>query len=324
MSKFLIKALAFIFTIMCLLFGLDFFITTGLKKNTSNVYIDWNRIFNGEIRSNLIINGSSIAEVQISPYILDSILAVNSYNFGMSGFSFFMQRARYDIYLAHNSTPEIIIQIVGDATLQKEDGLFQIEQFLPYMGDSIIQKATQNYKGFAYWDYHIPFLRYAGRTNTIVKGFASYFNIELLKSRKYKGYACNDFKWDNNFESFKKLYPTGTRMGINNSYLTSLQNFVKEESQKGTIVILVFPPTYFELKKYILNRDELISTYKSITDENNILFLDYSQSIFSKNRNYFYNATHLNKLGSELFSRKLALDIKALIRRPINLVPSNP
>jgi hypothetical protein len=294
-----------------IIYGFDFIITKGLRKDKSNVFVDWNRIFNGEIKSNLIINGSSIAEVQLSPYLIDSILKVNSYNLGMSGYSFLMQKARFDIYLEHNPTPEIIIQIVGDATLHKNDGMFQIDQFLPYLEDSIIRKTTQEYEGFNYWDYHLPFYRYFGRTNTILKGLSSFFNVEILKSIKYKGYASNDFKWDNNFDLFKESNPMGKRIEITDTVLDLFQNFIKVESQKGRYVIIVFPPTYNELKKYILNRDELIATYKSIADENNVLFLDYSESTFSKNRDYFYNASHLNRTGSELFTQKLASDIKA-------------
>ena len=313
MSRFLIKTVTFILFSLCLLYSFDYIITKGLRKNKSNVFVDWNRIFNGEIKSNLIINGSSIAEIQISPCILDSVLKVDSYNFGMSGFSFYMQKARYDIFLEHNAAPEIIIQIVGDATLHKEDGMFQIDQFLPYLDDSIILKTTHDYKDLNYLDYHLPFIRYFGKTNTIFKGLASFFNIELIKSIKYKGYASNDLKWDNNFEKFKKINQEGKKMEITGTYLTLFKKFVQEESQKGRCVIIVFPPTYYLLKNYILNRDELIATYKSIANENNLLFLDYSQSEFSINRDYFYNATHLNRKGSELFSRKLASDIKKQI-----------
>jgi hypothetical protein len=84
MFKFIKESILLLTVLLITLYIADFVTTKGLKKNTSNVYIDWNKIYDGEIDANLIINGSSISEVQISPIILDSILNVSSYNFGMS------------------------------------------------------------------------------------------------------------------------------------------------------------------------------------------------------------------------------------------------
>ena len=92
-----------------------------------------------------------------------------------------MQKARYDIYIEHNPALEIIIQIVGDGTLHIDDGMFHLGQFLPYLEDSIIKKTTQVYKVLNFGDYHLPFYRYFGRTNTIVKGLSSFFNVEFYK-----------------------------------------------------------------------------------------------------------------------------------------------
>lgn len=295
------------------LFALDKVITAGLKKNTSNVFVDWNRIFNGEIDADLVINGSSIAELQISPKILDSILDVQSYNFGMSGFSFLMQKARYDVFSKNNDEPKIIVQIVGDGTLKKKEGLFRLPQFLPYLNDSIIRSTTKKYKGLSYLDYHMPLVRYSGESETVIKGVASFLHYEPLSTKKFKGYASNDIPWDNNFEEFVKDHPNGMEMHVSNYIKNLFEDFIKKEKQRGSKVFIIFPPTYYELENYILNRKELLDFYTSISKKYKVPFLDYSKSDFTKRKELFYNATHLNKKGAELFSTKLAADIKRIL-----------
>jgi hypothetical protein len=41
-----------------------------------------------------------------------------------------------------------------------------------------------------------------------------------------------------------------------------------------------------------------------------IPYLDYSNDTMSFNKVYFYNSTHMNIRGAELFSKKLVMDLK--------------
>jgi hypothetical protein len=52
--------------------------------------------------------------------------------------------------------------------------------------------------------------------------------------------------------------------------------------------------------------------YDSIACEFHIPILDYSDIPMCYDTAYFYNATHLNKTGAELFTTKLAHDIDSI------------
>jgi lysophospholipase L1-like esterase len=60
------------------------------------------------------------------------------------------------------------------------------------------------------------------------------------------------------------------------------------------------------------NVDEMYKMYESIATEFNIPILDYSYDLMCDDTTYFYNGTHLNKLGAEVFTTKLAHDIDSL------------
>ena len=78
MKKFI--TIIIIFTLPIILFSalIDYSITTGLRKTEKREYKDWNKLLNGEINSDLLIQGSSRAWVHVSPKIIDSVLNTNS------------------------------------------------------------------------------------------------------------------------------------------------------------------------------------------------------------------------------------------------------
>jgi len=313
MKKFLIKLSIFILLTLIVFYSTDVIITKGLKKNNSDMFIDWNRIYAGKINADLIINGSSKAMSNISPMILDTLLDVNSYNLGIDGHDFFMQKYKYDIYSNYNNSPNIIIQIVSNGTLNKRNDLYDMAQFLPYLEDSIMQNVTEEYEGLSYLDYSIPLIRYFGYPTIAIKGASSYFQVDVVqKSAKYKGYLSVDREWDSSFDDFVRLNPNGIILDITDVSLQLFKLFIKEQKQKGVTIILVYPPTYIESQKYITNRNDIIDTYRSIASENNLLFLDYSNLFITKNKEFFYNSQHLNKKGTSLFTQILASDIKSL------------
>jgi lysophospholipase L1-like esterase len=57
-----------------------------------------------------------------------------------------------------------------------------------------------------------------------------------------------------------------------------------------------------------------MDTLKSIATRFSIPYLDYSPDSLMYHKELFYNTTHLNKKGAEIFTRQLAADLKNLIK----------
>lgn len=311
MKRFLLKVGILVILLISLFYTLEQLITQGLKKSTSSIFIDWNRIYQGSIQADLIINGSSKAFVHISPKILDSILQLSSYNLGIDGHDFYMQHCKYSTYEHYNKKPKLILQVISHSTLNKREDLFEIEQFLPYLDDSIMQQTTKDYIGLNNFDYWLPFVRYFGHRNIIKEGLLSYFNFPIDQGRyKYKGYAPNDFKWDNSFERFVKYFPKGKTIELSDVSIQKFRQFIEQQKNKNIPVVLVYPPTYYPSQQYINNRAEIMALYQTIAEEYQLLLLDYSQLPLTKEKTFFYNSQHLNQQGSEIFSQQLAKDLQ--------------
>lgn len=314
MKLFFKKGMKFLIPFFSFLLILEFIVTIGLRKSEYNEYRDWNLIFDSQIDADVIIQGNSRAWVQISPYILDSILSVNSYNFGIDGHNFLMQYCRYKIYRSRNPKPKAIIQIIGLATLQQREDLYNAQQFLPFIWNKRIRCCTKKYIGFDFLDYHIPAYRYfkPNYQKHMLIGIKEFFNIEHFVNTRYKGFRSRPLEWDSSFYDFKRNYPSGVEFNFNQKAISLMDTFLKECEKDDIRVFLVYSPEYIEAQKLITNRDELFVELEKFARYENVYLLNYSKDSISYSKKYFYNSQHLNRKGAELFSKKLSNDLKRM------------
>ena len=318
MKKFVINLLIFSALSFSILLVLDKIITIGLKNSNAPVYENLTTIHKGKINSDLIINGSSKALVQVSTYIIDSLLNVNSYNFGMNGINFELQYLVNQLYRIHNPKPNYIIQVVSHGTFKLNKNLHEYKRFAPYLNDSLVKQITNRLNGFSFADHHLPFIRYSGFSVEILNGISNYFGVKLPTDRslRHNGYIPSNKHWDNSFDSFKEEYPNGQVINIDSSIVSLFNKYIEDCLRDSIYIILIYPPTYHESHRYIKNRNEIISLFESIANKNQIPFLDYSEDTLSYSQQYFYNSQHLNKNGAELFTEKICTNIKNRIIVP--------
>ena len=314
MKKTLINLLIFLCIETPVLYLFQYFIETGLRKSKSEYFVDWNRIYQSKINADLIINGSSRAFRMVDPKIMDSVLHVNSYNLGMNGWTFGMQYARFKIYLQHNSKPKYVIQNIDLSIFEKRKDLRYHLQFLPYLSDSIILNNTNQYEGrFTFPELYFPMFKYNNKSDIIMDGVLSYFG-KGQKSPKYKGYLPKETPFDEkNWADTKKSIPNGKLDTFEDETKHQILEYIKFCKQNDIKLIFEFAPFYQPLFLLNLNRNDVLDTIKKYARDNDIPFLDYSQDTLGNSKQYFYNAFHLNKKGSEIFTSMLANDVKAYL-----------
>lgn len=312
MKLFFQKLIIFCIPLALFSYPLDLCISNYLKK--SNAYYGefevWNDIYQSNIDSELAIYGSSRAWVDINPKILEDSLDLKTYNFGIDGHNFELQYLRHKEFLKHNPPPKIILLTVEFSSLQKRKELYLNEQFLPYMlWNNNIHQFTKSYNGFDPVDYKIPLIRYIGRPSVLKKAFGQAFSKSIPAPFRTKGYKGINKVWSNELENAKSKLGS-YQIQTDASVLVLFERFLKECNDNSIKVILIYTPEYIEGQKFIKNRQEFISKLNNYSKEYNIRFLDYSLDSICFDKKYFYNATHLNKMGSELFSRNLAKDLE--------------
>lgn len=304
MKKFLVKLLLFLSPIFLLGYFFDVWISTNLKKSTTfaqEEYSTWNDIYGENINSDLLIFGSSRAWKHIDPTMISDSLGITAYNLGIDGHNFWLQNLRYRELLKNNKRPKLIVFSLDYYTLKKNKELYNFEQFLPYMlWNQEVKEATICYTGFSAKDYEIPLLRYYGKYPTIIAA-ASYSGNAVTR---VKGYHSRDQVWNSDFDNAKSSMKS-LEIKLDKPTIVLFENFLKECKANNIKLIFVYTPEYIEGQKFVSNRPQIMELYKNYSEEYQIPFYDFSNDSISYQKKYFYNASHLNKVGSQLFTKKL-------------------
>jgi len=314
MKKLLYKIIVLIIPFICIAFISQPFIDNALKQtNGSYNYKEWNDIFESNIHADLIIQGSSRAWVHFSPRILDSALAINTYNLGIDGYGFHMQYYRFLLYMKYNKKPPYIIQSLDYSTLDTMAGLYMYKQFIPYLDEELVRKAVIHYDGLDAKDFYVPLYKYIHNIDLFCCAIKSLRGDSFPSNGKYKGFQAQDRTWDTSFLQFKKSHPYGYATAVDTMTLRLFDDFVTYCVHNNIQLIFVNTPAYFEVNRMLTNRNAIDSIYLSYSKKYRIPYLDYSHNSICFDTSNFYNSHHLNAKGVITFNAILLKDLKKIL-----------
>ena len=322
MKRFLSKTFLFVVIFISLAFILQIIIDRGLRNYDNDMYINWNRIFRGQINSDIVILGSSRATQHFNPKIIEKQVGFSCYNLGIVAGTIILEEAKWETSLRYNKTPKILIQNVDIFFLCPGEKIAFKEQFLPYLAEPTIYQNLVKIDDGIIVENIIPLYKYRGLREIVFQGLGSFFN--LIKKPVpalndfYKGYYSLIEKWNGDFEKFNvknnRLEFSWQEMQLGINYLESL---IKRCEERNIEIILVQSPMYYELQNMMPQKDSITSLFSGVAIKNSIQFWNYLDDSLCYNKEYFYNSTHLNAIGAEIFSKHLALDIN-------NFIDKNP
>ena len=229
----------------------------------------------------------------------------------MDGASFEVQYERLNIYLKHNKKPKYIIQEVSPGTtFSLAEELPHYQQFLPYIDDEDMWiMVKHHYPTTNFMDRYFPLYKYNNELQLVKEGVDCYSG-KIQKSAKYKGYQGMNKSWDASFYQFKKNHPNGITFKADSAAVALFNTYLDFCKQNDIQVILVNPPSYFEARNYITNYIETQTLIAEISTKNKVPLINYENDSICYDRTLFYNTQHMNKTGAELFTQKLASDLR--------------
>lgn len=313
MKKFLLKIVYFFLPLVILSYPCDYGISYFLSESNQSPgeFEVWNDIYNSNANFDIAIYGSSRAWVHIDPKIISDSLNFTAYNFGIDGHNFRLQYLRHLELIKYNKKPKTIILGVDIFSLQKTTGLYNSDQFLPYMlWNSNIMDFTYSYIAYDEIDFYLPLVRYAGRSEALTTSIKMVIKGAPDNHYRNNGFLGMDKVWNTDFEEAKAIH-TSYKIDIHQDSIELLETFINECRIMGIELILVYTPEYIEGQSFVSNRDEVIDIFENFSKQYNLAFYDYSNDSISWDKSLFYNVSHLNKTGAEIFTRKFASDLKA-------------
>lgn len=309
MRRFLLKLSITTAVLLTLAYGLDALITHNLRHSDARMFHTYNAIYNENLQCDALIMGSSRGQVQYSSSIIDSIAGLNCYNISVDGRCIDAEVTIYNFYRRHCPKPKLIIQNIDWGTLLMSNG-YEREQYLPYLrSDKLLYKEIKDREEFTWADYYIPLLRYAGYHETIKEGLGLPAKMARAKNID-KGFIATDKAWDG--AAFRQIDTLG--INVNPEAIEIFDRYLAQCQSEGIQVVMVYAPFYIgATRKMGPAADTMFALYQSFADRYGCQILNYTYDSISYDTLNFYNASHLNRRGAELFSTKLAHDLKELL-----------
>lgn len=311
------KIIKYVFISLISLFFLliivDAYYSNQLKKKAlfSGEVQEWEFIRSGKAKVDLAVFGSSRVFIHINPQILEKELKQSVHNFGLNGSKFKMQFYRFNLYLKHNPKPKTVVWNLDTFSFSHIDEVFQPNQYVPFMlWNFNLYEALKEYKQTSIWDFILPLYRY--RDQTYWEGQIASAERESLTNDGFfreDGFKSYDRKWNVNWKKLKKK-----NAEFDSEEYILLNKLITKCKQQNIQLIFTIAPEFYKGQDYMLNRDEIVSNYTKTLKKYNLPLLDYSEDSISYQQKYFYNTTHMNNVGADVFTKKLAVDLEKYLK----------
>lgn len=298
MKKFVIKALFLAAIILCIdsLFGAAM---QQILYHTEKG--DWgrNNYITNELKSDIIILGSSRAIHHYDPKIFSDSLGLSCYNCGEDGMGILLMYARYK-HICERQIPKLVIyEFLPGFDYEKEDNSRYLRFLRPLPHYSITDSIIYNVS---------PLEKY--KLISRLYAYNSFF-IDIIAQRYSKStsiakdYTYAPLNGEMNYQ------PNWVKEGIDEPKADSLkleymEKLIHDCKENGTQLIFVTSPIYLGL--WNTSFDWL----NQVCEENNIAYYNhFLDTIYYEKPHLFTDSYHLNKRGAESFSQLLSQEIKS-------------
>lgn len=301
-----------ILSVLVLSFLIALLVYGAIDKGLSvyrNGYKKCTEMFSESTPYDVVVFGSSRTYKNIDPNVCDSVSGFSFYNAGMAGAKYFEISMIFQAYFeVHKQLPKYIVYNLDELNFQTDKRFFNPTLYFNFFNNSKI------YNGFKEKDYPVtlykllPFMKILefndDTRNNALKGLRGQVNAE---DKTVLGYSKMEFA------KFKPLKTNAIgeipmETYINNPYFEQMTAFCKSNHIQ---LIFVSSPVYDNYyDKKITNYEALQTNFKSYCDSNGYPLWRFDSLDICHSKAYFGDDIHLNKNGSNIFSKILGERIK--------------
>jgi hypothetical protein len=314
LKDFAIRATAFAAVLWAVFHMVDRMLDTAmLRARTGEVGV-WADLYDGKVQAEMVVHGSSRAWVHMDPQILQDSLGLTCYNLGVDGHSFQLQTLRNDLLFRYCGKPKLIIHSIDMWTLVDRGELYGGEQFLPFFHDTAAVRRMKQLKGYHRLDYELPLTRYFGFPKQMKVLLNGMLRGTWPEEERKRGFMGQERPWQGDLEKARGNWADGYKVVLDSNITHEIDDYLGRMRNEGVKVIFVYTPELKEGQGFVTTRAEIMALYWRLARKHGITFIDYSDHPLSDNSNkhLYYNASHMNAEGAEIFSRTLAHDLRQL------------
>lgn len=301
MRKFILKVLLFFVVIAIVDCGFGLAMSNVLKGTQKG---DWGRnnyIFN-EVKSDVIILGSSRAIHHYDPQIISDSLSMSCYNCGEDGMGIFLMRVRYQAIRERFKPKIVIYEVLPEYDLLGDIDNSRYLKFLrPYCDKSIMRSVIDDVSATEGIKLYSEMYRY----NSVFVDIIAQSVSKSTSTAKEYSYSPLWTQMNNNPGKETGLERSTTFDSVKIAYL---EDIILQCERDGTLLFFTASP------KYASFSDEEFKPLKDLCLVYHVPFINhYCDSNYCGNLTYFADASHLNIKGAESFTSMLASEVKGIL-----------
>ncbi len=300
MKRFILKVLLFfvVIAIVDIVFG---FAMANVLKHTNKG--DWGRnnyIFN-EVKTDVIILGSSRAIHHYNPRIIADSLGMSCYNCGEDGMGIFLMWSRYQAIRERYKPKLIIYEVIPEYDLLGDNDNQRYLKFLrPYCDSSFISSVISDMsfrEGVKLWCHMYLY-------NSV---FLDILAQRVSKdSSTAKEYSYSPLTGQMDYDP-KRVEEEGVSQPFDSLKITYMEKLIIQCEKDGTKLFFTASPKYRSFS------DIDYQPLKELCRVYEVPFINhYCDSDYCENPIYFVDASHLNISGAESYTSLLASEIKQM------------
>lgn len=288
MRKFLTKIFIFL-ALLLPIYGATYMIFSFLEAHAKGetgrqLYI------HKQLKAGYLIMGSSRAEHHYNPAILTPY-----YNIGEDKMGIIFNLGRLELVKERSKIHSIIYDIEPDYDLLVQDSNTSYLGYLrPYYWQGHIKEIFWDVDPSEKYKMLLPFYAYNSRL------------LKLLADQKAKDetLAKGYIPYEGCQEIIKERLPQDKHDPLKYVYMKRL---ISDCKRSHTELIFTASP------QLSYGSDSVFEPFKEICKANHIPFLNhYCDKRYTRHRQLFYNANHLNSTGADLFTAEIAREIKKI------------
>jgi hypothetical protein len=260
----------------------------------------------------VIFIGNSRVHFGINPYYVDSVLRLNTYNFGNGGADAEDMALTASVYLQKHRAPKLTVISLDKGILTKSEILKTRFYYLFYLQNDTINKYMRRAGLLTPLIKVLPFTKYSffdeyNRTSLFVKGK----QYPVFNHNIYKGFL--NIHRNRNAAALYNMKEGNGRVW--DTAVNYLRNIITMMQAKGSVVVFVSPPE----KNAAQHKETALvkftdSIFTALANEYHLQHFHFENDLLFTD-DYFTDEIHLNEPGTRVYSIQLADCIKSILTK---------
>ena len=281
------------------------FIAGGVMQyiNTNTVKGDWgrNNFIANQVKSDVIILGSSRAIHHYDPKIISDSLKLSCYNCGEDGMGILLMYIRYKLICERHVPKLVIYEFLPEYDYFKDGDDCRYLKFLrPLNRCAFIDELTYDISSIERYKQLSNLYRFNTNFLDIV---AQYCSKSPLTAKEY---TYSPLKGEMTNKPSSPQEGQGKSIEIDSLKVKYLKRLLCDCKSNGSQLIFVISPFLG-----IESNASAFAWLDTLCANNKIpIFNHYRDSFFCNNPRFFKDSYHLNEVGAESFTRLIAKEIK--------------